>query len=117
MQYLSTARHAYGEGRYRETVENLRQSLNAIVGRTDDEETNVETLQAKIKAMVGDKDHQRYQDRIDLIRLTTKFLCDLGAHPETDETSRAEATSALHMTVALLHWYTRQIRRPAWPDR
>lgn len=48
-----------------------------------------------------------YGDRMELTRKVLKFTADLGAHPETDVTERAEALAQLHLAAGFVQWFTR----------
>lgn len=104
IRYFRDAQRSSGEGRYRDAVESLRQALNAIVGKPGMADDTSESLQA---SMTGPKEQHRYPERIERVRRTLKYLCDLGAHPETAEPTKSDAVAALHMTAALLQWYSR----------
>ena len=49
-----------------------------------------------------------YTDRMELTRKVLKFTADLGAHPETDVTERAEALARPHRAAGFIQWFTRR---------
>jgi hypothetical protein len=56
-----------------------------------------------------------YAPRWEPVRVAMKFLCDLGAHPETAETLKPHAYSALLMVAGLLHGYEKPPTAAASP--
>lgn len=102
--YFSNAQMRLLEGENRLAVEALRQSLAAIVGKeaTADEDTE-ETMNSALR--VSRSGRGKYPDRFEVIRQALKFLADLGAHPESDETGPTEARSAIIMVGGLLQWF------------
>lgn len=109
ISYFTQAQNRYLEGEWRLTVESLRQSLASLVGKkADDEEREVE-VQTSIKALRNEARSLQvaYEPRLELVRQTAKFMCDLGAHPEVAETRRHHAYGALVIVGGLLHALTR----------
>lgn len=102
--YFDQAEKHYLNGEWRNTVESLRQSLAALVGKKpDDEDQETDVLTAvKDLRKEANKVTVAYQPRYELVRRTLKYLCDLGAHPEVAETRKAHAHSALFMVGGVL---------------
>lgn len=110
IEYFDQARRRFLEGESRLAVESLRQSLATLVGKQATEEDDADAVATNLKASrsavrMGAVDYER---RYELTRQALKFLVDLGAHPETAETSPAEARSCLTMVAGLLQWYAAQ---------
>jgi hypothetical protein len=105
IDYFAQAQHRYLEGEWRLTVESLRQSLASLVGKKADEEEQETDIQDSIRAVRKESRDRRlgYEPRLELVRQTAKFMCDLGAHPEAAETRRHHAYAALVMVGGLLH--------------
>lgn len=111
IDYLTQAQHRYLEGEWRLTVESLRQALASLVGmKAEDEEQDIDvtdsmrTLRKESRTTaVG------YEPRLELVRQATKFLCDLGAHPEIAETRRTHAYGALMMVGGLLQVFAKPV--------
>ena len=91
------------EGEYRLTMEALRQSLVALNGRPEDEEETTGEVEDELKT--AKKAQGGYPDRFELVSRSLKFLCDLGAHPESGETGKKEARAGLIMVGGLLQWF------------
>lgn len=108
LRYFADAQRWQLEGENRLTVESLRQSLAALVGKPVDEEDDAEDLTGSLKTArsLTRAGAVAYQSRFELTRQALKFLTDLGAHPEVAETRPAEARSTLAMVAGLLQWYT-----------
>lgn len=103
MRYFSNAQKHYLEHDWRLTVESLRQALAAIVGKEPDEEDTEAEVRADFKAVRGQAGRAGYHERYLLVRQAAKFMCDLGAHPETAGTAKQDAYAALLVTAGLLH--------------
>lgn len=107
LEFFKTAQTRYFDGDYREVAEALRQSLNALVGKSADEEADIEELEKELRdaqkeafnAPVG------YDRRVELVRKGLKFTADIGAHPEADSTNRYDALALLHMTAGVIQWF------------
>jgi hypothetical protein len=48
-----------------------------------------------------------YAERFELVRQAAKFLCDLAAHPGSEETGRTHARAALVTVTGLMESYRR----------
>lgn len=105
LEYYQQAQTRYGAGDYRGTAESIRQALSALVGESPDVELSVEAMTTEFRD--ARKRQGGYDDRMELARKVLKFTADLGAHPETDETKRAEALAQLHMAAGFIQWFTR----------
>lgn len=105
IEHFRKAQRRDQEGEWRLTVEALRQALNVLAGLPPDSEDSHEDVQAAAKDARRDQNKRGYPERLELVRKALKFTCDLGAHPETDETHRADARAALLMVAGLLQWY------------
>ncbi|MEU3105300.1 hypothetical protein [Streptomyces griseoflavus] len=105
LEFYRDAEKQYLKQEWRLTVEALRQSLAALVGKTADEEDEAADVEAAFKTLrrEANKIKVGYPPRAEQVRRALKFMCDLGAHPETAETVKANAYSALLMTGGLLH--------------
>lgn len=105
LRYFAEARKHYLEQEWRLTVESLRQTLSALVGKKPEEEEGEQELPPTLKELKKQVTLRKvgYQERYEPIRATLKFLSDLGAHPETEETRKQQAYSALLMVAGLLH--------------
>ncbi len=103
--YYSQAHGHYMDGEWRLTVESLRQSLASLVGKKADEEESEAEVSEALKALRKESWNGQvgYQPRLEHVRQAANFLCDLGAHPEADETRRHHAYSALLIVGGLLH--------------
>ena len=107
--YYLEARTRYMHGQWRHTVESLRQCLAALVGKKPEDEdsavdiaTALKTTKAKAySAEVG------YSERFELVRQSAKFLCDLAAHPGSEETGRKHAHAALVLIAGVMESYRR----------
>jgi hypothetical protein len=103
--YYAQAQRHYQNGEWRLTVEGLRQSLASLVGKKADEEESEAEVSETLKALRKESWNGQvgYQMRLEHVRQAAKFLCDLGAHPEADETRRHHAYAALLIVGGLLH--------------
>jgi hypothetical protein len=88
MRYFSNAQKHYLAHDWRLTVESLRQALAAIVGKEPDEEDTEAEVRADFKAVRSQAGRAGYHERYLLVRQAAKFVCDLGAHPETAGTTK-----------------------------
>ncbi|WP_435212618.1 hypothetical protein [Streptomyces sp. bgisy034] len=109
LDYYRAAEKHYLNQEWRLTVEALRQTLAALVGKKADDEDEASDVEAAAKALRKESNKTRvgYSLRAEQVRLALKFMCDLGAHPEVAETTKADAYSALLMTGGLLHGWQR----------
>ncbi|GHD80916.1 hypothetical protein GCM10010317_103520 [Streptomyces mirabilis] len=109
LDFYRDAEKQYLKQEWRLTVEALRQSLAALVGKTADEEDEAADVEAAFKTLRREANKTRvgYPPRAEQVRRALKFMCDLGAHPETAETVKVHAHSALLMTGGLLHGWER----------
>jgi hypothetical protein len=107
--YYTQAHGHYLDGEWRLTVESLRQALASLVGKKADEEESEAEVSEALKALRKESWNGQvgYQPRLEQVRQAAKFLCDVGAHPEADETRRHHAYSALLIVGGLLHAATR----------
>jgi hypothetical protein len=105
IEYYAQAQRHYLGGEWRLTVESLRQSLASMVGKKADEEEPEAEVPESLKALRKESWNGQvgYQPRLEHVRQAAKFLCDLGAHPETDETLRQHAYGALLIVGGWLH--------------
>ncbi|MFI5888098.1 hypothetical protein [Streptomyces sp. NPDC051554] len=92
--YRSAEKH-YLNQEWRLTVESLRQTLAALVGKKADDEEEAANVQAAANALRKEsmKADQGYLPRAEQVRRALKFMADLGAHPEVAETTKADAYS------------------------
>lgn len=106
--YRGAEKH-YLSQEWRLTVESLRQTLAALVGKKADDEDEEADVAAAAKALRNEsrKTDVGYPPRAEQVRLALKFLSDLGAHPEVAETTKVEAYSTLLMVGGLLHGWQR----------
>jgi hypothetical protein len=106
-RYFIEAREHYLRHEWRQTVESLRQSVAATVGKTADDEDLETDIRSASKAARNEARSARvdYERRYELVRQALKFATDLGAHPEAGETTKADAHGALIMTAGLLAWF------------
>jgi hypothetical protein len=105
LDYYQQAQVRFGAGDYRGTAESIRQTLATLVGEAPEVELSVDAMTAEFREAYKRKGG--YDERMELVRKALKFTADLGAHPDTDQTMRAEALAQLHMTAGLLQWFTR----------
>jgi hypothetical protein len=105
IDYFLQGQNRYSEGEWRLAVESLRQCLASLVGMKADDEEQAEDVQGGLKELR--KVQTGYEPRLELVRRATKFMCDLGAHPEVAETRRHHAYGALLIVGGLLHAFTR----------
>jgi len=105
LDFYQQAQSRYSAGDYRGTAESIRQTLAALVGEAPEAELNLDEMTTEIRA--ANKHRGGYTDRMELTRKVLKFSADLGAHPETDMTERAEALALLHMAAGFIQWFTR----------
>jgi hypothetical protein len=113
--YFDQAEKHYLNGEWRNTVESLRQSLAALVGKKPDDEDQETDILTAVKDLrkEANKMTVAYQPRYEMARRTLKYLCDLGAHPEVAETRKVHAHSALFMVGGvLLGWDSQASRQP-----
>ncbi|MEV8548144.1 hypothetical protein [Streptomyces sp. NPDC051572] len=105
LDYFRDAEKHYTTEEWRLTVEALRQSLAALVGKKADDEDELTDIEAAAKALRKESrtTNVGYPPRVEQVRLALKFMCDLGAHPEITRTTRADAYSSLLMVGGLLH--------------
>ena len=106
MVFYREAQDRYSTGDYRGTGESLRQALVAVSGRESEEETDANGMTALLKdarkrAFDGGVG---YDERMEIARQALRFVADLGAHPEVEDTSRMEALAQLHMAAGLIQW-------------
>ncbi|MFE7172286.1 hypothetical protein [Streptomyces sp. NPDC057616] len=109
LDYYRAAEKHYLNQEWRLTVESLRQTLAALVGKKVDEQdeaADVETA-AKTLRKESNKANVGYAPRAEQVRRALKFTTDLGAHPEVAETTKADAYSTLLMVGGLLHGWQR----------
>jgi hypothetical protein len=109
LEYYAQAQTRYGEGEWRLAVESVRQALAALVGQKADDEDQVSDIEDAVRAASKEARATRlgYEQRRELVRRAAKFMADLGAHPEADETRRADAYAALMIAGGLFHAFTR----------
>lgn len=109
LDFYRDAEKQFLKQEWRLTVEALRQSLAALVGKSADEEDETADVEAAFKTLrrEANKTKVGYPPRAEQVRRALKFMCDLGAHPETAETTKAEAYSTLLMAGGLLHEWQR----------
>jgi hypothetical protein len=112
IEYLADAQRRFLERENRATVECLRQALAALVGadvaQEDDDAAIATAMKTLVRSAANKLGNVQYTDRFEQVRRSLKFLTDLGAHPETAETTPAEARAALLMTGALIQWYAQR---------
>ncbi|MDH6538062.1 hypothetical protein [Streptomyces sp. SPB4] len=105
LDYYRDAENQYIKHEWRLTVEALRQTLAALVGKKADDEDEAAGVTAAAKALRKESviTTMGYAPRTEQVRLALKFMCDLGAHPEVAGTEKRNAYSALLMVGGLLH--------------
>ncbi|WP_405954322.1 hypothetical protein [Streptomyces phaeochromogenes] len=105
LDYFRDAEKHYTNEEWRLTVEALRQTLAALVGKKADDEDEAADVEAAARTLRKESrtTDVGYPPRVEQVRLALKFMCDLGAHPEITRTNRADAYSALLMVGGLLH--------------
>lgn len=105
LSYYRAAEKHYLSQEWRLTVESLRQTLAALVGKKADEEDEGADVVAAAKSLRNEarSTNVGYSPRAEQVRLALKFMSDLGAHPEVAETTKADAYSTLLMVGGLLH--------------
>jgi hypothetical protein len=106
LDFYQQAQSHYSAGDYRGTAESIRQALATLVGDAPEAEPNLDEMKTEIRA--ANKTKGGYGDRMELTRKVLKFTADLGAHPETDVTERAEALAQLHMAAGFIQWFTQR---------
>lgn len=108
LDYFAKARSRYGDGDWPGTVESIRQSLAALVGKKAEEEDQESDITEAVKAAYKDSREGRigYAPRQELVRRAAKFMADLGAHPEVAQTQKPDAYAALMIAGGLLHVYS-----------
>jgi len=107
IEFFKQAQSRYFNGEYREVAESLRQSLNAIVGISGDEEIDAEQLARELGELQKQTRTSKvgYPPRVEHVRKALKFVSDIGAHPEVGDTNRFDALAQLNMTAGLIQWY------------
>jgi hypothetical protein len=110
IDYYHQAQLHYQDGEWRLTVESLRQCLASLVGKKADDEEQEADVEASIRALRKESRsiEVAYAPRLELVRQVTKFMCDLGAHPEVAETRRHHAYGALVIVGGLLSALTKE---------
>ncbi|WP_060880189.1 MULTISPECIES: hypothetical protein [Streptomyces] len=105
LDYYRDAEKQYVKHEWRLTVEALRQTLAALVGKKADDEDEAADVTAAAKTLRKESMNTTvgYPPRAEQVRLALKFMCDLGAHPEVAGTEKHNAYSALLMVGGLLH--------------
>ena len=83
----------------------VRLSLEALKGETPGSGIDADAMTAEFREAT--KRRGDYEDRMELVRKSLKFAADLGAHPDSGETYRAEALALLHMAAGLMQWLNR----------
>ncbi|MEV0928411.1 hypothetical protein AB0I99_25410 [Streptomyces spongiicola] len=116
LDYYRDAGKRYVKHEWRLTVEALRQTLAALVGRKADDEDEAADATAAAEALREESMNTAvgYPARAEQVRLALKFMCDLGA-PEVAGTEKSNAYSALLMVGGLLH--SRQAVRSRIPPQ
>ena len=109
IEYFKLAQNRYSNGEYREVAESLRQSLTAIVGMSEDDETDSDQYAKDLGELQKEARNSKigYPARIEYVRKALKFAADVGAHPEAGDTNRFDALAQLHMTAGLIQWYAK----------
>lgn len=109
LDYYRDAEKQYLKQEWRLTVEALRQSLAALVGKKADDEDETADVETAAKDLRKESNKTRvgYRPRAEQVRRALKFMADLGAHPEVAETTKADAYSTLLMVGGLLHVWQR----------
>jgi hypothetical protein len=108
LDYYARAQTRFGEGEWRLSVESIRQSLAALVGKKADDEDQESDVKDAINEARKSQGQLGYEPRRELVRRAAKFMADLGAHPETAETRKPDAYAALMIAGGLLHSFTVQ---------
>lgn len=108
LDYYAKARSRYSDGDWRGTVESIRQSLAALVGKKAEEEDQDSDITEAINAAHKQSRNGNvgYAPRQELVRRAAKFMADLGAHPEVAETQKPDAYAALMIAGGLLYAYS-----------
>lgn len=108
LAFYREARHRYEAGDYRGSTESIRQSLAALVGQEADQEVDPDAMTAVLKdARKRTRDDTvGYEERMEIVRQALKFTADLGAHPEVEDTHRAEALAQLQMAAGVIQWFS-----------
>jgi hypothetical protein len=104
VRYFQEAQKHYQQHEWRHTVESLRQSLAALVGEDiNTEKAEAEVAQTlKVLRKTARAEKVGYYERYEPVRQAMKFLCDLGAHPDVDETTKKHANASLLIVAGLL---------------
>lgn len=104
LNFYRDAEKHYLQGQWRNTVESLRQSLAALVGKRADDEDDESAVKAGANALRKESTSAAvgYRKRAEQVRRALKFSCDLGAHPEVADTQKRDASAALLMVGGLL---------------
>lgn len=105
LDFYQQAQGRYAAGDYRGAAESIRQTLAALVGEPPEVELSLDDMTSEVRA--ANRQRGGYSDRMELTRKVLKFTADLGAHPETDVTERAEALAQLHLAAGIVQWFTR----------
>jgi hypothetical protein len=107
--YYLEARTRYMEGQWRHAVESLRQCLAALVGKKPEDEDSAADIANALKTTKASAytTDVGYSARFELVRQSAKFLCDLAAHPGSEETCRKHARAALVLVTGLMESYRR----------
>jgi hypothetical protein len=109
LNYYQQALNRYGEGEWRLTVEAIRQSLAALVGKKAEDEDQASDITADISDAHGQarKGQFGFEPRRELVRKAAKLMADLAAHPESGvEIRKPDAYAALMIAGGLLHSFT-----------
>jgi hypothetical protein len=105
-QYLREAQDHFLRHDPRPAVESLRQCLVALTGATTAADTRAEEVAGALRAARNDMrsapTEVGYIRRLEIVRQALKYATDLGAHPETDETTIADAEALFLMTAGLV---------------
>ncbi|GAA1725294.1 hypothetical protein [Streptomyces yatensis] len=109
LDYYRDAEKQYLKQEWRLTLEALRQSLAALVGKKADDEHDTADVETAAKDLRKESNKTRvgYPPRAEQVRRALKFMADLGAHPEVAETTKTDAYSTLLMVGGLLHGWQR----------
>ena len=109
IEYFKDAQNRYLNGEYREVAESLRQSLNAIVGISGDEESDPDQVARDLGELQKEARTAKvgYSSRIEIVRKALKFVADIGVYPEAGDTNRFDALAQLHMAAGLIQWYAK----------
>lgn len=105
LNYYSNAQNRYGEGDWRLTVEAVRQSLAALVGKKAEDEDGPSDIEDAVSAAYKQARGAKvgFAPRRELVRRAAKFMADLAAHPESGHIEKPDAYAALMIAGGLLH--------------